>query len=94
VPVTLSLSISDNCDSNPVCEISSASSNEPENGLGDGDTAPDWEITGDLTANLRAERSGSGNGRVYTLTVTCSDASGNSSNKWVTVKVPHDKSKK
>ena len=94
VPVSVSVSASDNCDSKPVCKITSVSSNEPENGLGDGDTAPDWKITGKLTANLRAERSGNGNGRIYTLTITCNDTAGNSSSKWVTVKVPHDQGKK
>ncbi|MBO0861640.1 MAG: hypothetical protein J2P21_24770 [Chloracidobacterium sp.] len=33
-------------------------SNGPVMGDGDGDTAPDWEITGALTLNLRAERRG------------------------------------
>ena len=37
---------------------------------------PDWEITGDLTLNLRSERSGSSTGRTYTITVTASDCSG------------------
>ena len=39
--------------------------------------APDWEITGDLTLDLRAERSGSGTGREYTITVQCTDGTGN-----------------
>jgi len=69
-------------------------SNEPVNGLGDGDTAPDWIITGDLTVNLRAERSGIGNGRIYTITVTCKDACGNSSVGSTTVTVPHDQEQK
>ena len=94
VPVTLSVVASDNCDTNPTYQIISISSNEPENGLGDGDTAPDWEITGDLTANLRAERSGKGSGRMYTITVRCTDSTGNSTDRQVTVTVPHDKKKK
>ncbi|MGJ0484671.1 MAG: HYR domain-containing protein [Methylomicrobium sp.] len=89
-PVTVSVNVSDICDATPSCEIISVSSNEPVNGLGDGDTAPDWIITGKLTVNLRAERSGTGNGRVYTITVRCTDASGNSSLKDVTVSVPHN----
>jgi len=94
VPVTISVSVSDNCDTNPSSRIISISSNEPENGLGDGHTAADWEITGDLTANLRAERAGNGSGRVYTITVTCTDSAGNSTDREVTVTVPHDKKKK
>ena len=94
VPVTISVSVFDNCDTSPTCQIISIISNEPENGLGDGDTAPDWEITGDLTANLRAERAGNGSGRVYTITVRCTDNAGNSTDREVTVTVLHDKKKK
>ena len=92
-PVTVTASASDLCSAAPVCKITAVSSNEPINGTGDGDTALDWQITGNLTANLRAERSGSGSGRVYTITVACTDASGNSSAKTTTVTVPHDQGK-
>ena len=93
VPVSVSVSSSDNCGV-PVCIINSVSSNEPENGLGDGDTAPDSEITRDLKVNLRAERSGTGSGRVYTITVMCADVFGNSSTSNTTVTVPKDQRKK
>jgi hypothetical protein len=92
VPVRVAVSVSDICDTTPTCSITSVSSNEPVDGLGDGDTAPDWEITGALTVNLRAERSGTGNGRLYTIAVTCTDDSGNSSTATVGVTVPHDRS--
>jgi hypothetical protein len=72
------------------CKIVSISSNEPENGLGDGDTDHDWEITGDLTLKLRAERSGKGHGRIYTIGVECADAAGNKSTGSVAVSVPHN----
>lgn len=88
VPVTVSPTVSDACDAAPACRIVSVASNEPVNGLGDGDTAPDWQITGDLTVNLRAERSALGPGRVYTIGVQCTDASGNGSTGTVTVSVP------
>ena len=78
----------DNC--SPVTTVLSVSSNEPENGTGDGDTAPDWEIVDAHTVRLRAERSGNGNGRTYTITITATDASGNSSTQTVTVFVPHN----
>jgi hypothetical protein len=74
----------------PVCSISGVESNEPVNGQGDGNTAPDWELTGALTLNLRAERAGNGNGRIYTVRVNCSDGSGNASTDTVEVAVPHD----
>lgn len=88
VPVSVSVSVFDICDAAPTCRIISVSSNEPIDGLGDGDTAPDWVITGDLTVDLRAERSGTGTGRVYTITVQCTDSSGNSATKAVPVRVP------
>jgi hypothetical protein len=57
------------------------SSNEPINGPGDGNTAPDWVITGTSTVDLRSERSGTGTGRVYIVKVECTDSSGNSATK-------------
>ena len=62
IPVAIQLSVADACDANPHCEIVSVTSNEPIDGLGDGDTAPDWIITGALTLELRAERAGTGSG--------------------------------
>jgi M6 family metalloprotease-like protein len=94
VQVAVTATATDNCDTAPHCDITSVNSNEPVNGLGDGDTAPDWIITGDLTVDLRAERSGIGNGRIYMITVTCTDACGNSSVGNTTVTVPHDQKKK
>src|SRR5262249_31410299 len=95
VPVPLSVSVPDVCDPKPTCQIvGQVTSNEPDNGLGDGDTAGDWKITGPLTAEVRSERSGTGTGRVYTLTVKCSDASGNTSlPKSVVVNVPKSQGK-
>lgn len=69
-------------------KIVSVTSSEPDNGLGDGDTPNDIQITGDLTVNLRAERSGTGTGRTYTITVEARDAAGNASTKSCTVFVP------
>lgn len=82
-----------NCNPLPTCKITSVSSNEPQEGLGDGDMYPDWQITGDLSVNLRAERSGTGKGRVYTIGITCTDAFNKSSTGSVSVTVPHDKGK-
>jgi glycosidase len=70
------------------CSLS-VTSNEPVNGTGDGDTAPDWEVLGPDLVRLRAERSGRGAGRVYTITVTCADAAGNATSRTTTVTVPH-----
>ena len=86
--VTISAAASDRCDPAVRCSIESVTSNEPENGLGDGDTAPDWEITGSLTLRLRAERSDKGSGRVYSIGLSCSDASRNVASRTIAVTVP------
>jgi len=80
----------DACGESPVCRIINVTANEPINGVGDGNTEPDWEITGDLAVNLRAERSGKGTGRVYTIYVECVDVCGNSTVATVNVSVSHD----
>lgn len=89
--VAVTYSAADNCGAAADCSITSVASNEPQNGTGDGDAAPDWEIVDAHHVRLRAERSGSGTGRVYTITITCTDAHGNASTKTVNVSVPHSK---
>jgi hypothetical protein len=80
VPVTISVAASDNCDPAPVSKIISITCNES--------TAPgDIQITGNLSVTLAATRNPAGNGRVYTITVQCTDASGNASTASVTVTV-------
>jgi hypothetical protein len=55
-------------------------SDEPEDGDADGNTLNDIVIANDCqSAQLRAERSGDGNGRVYTITFKAVDSSGNAS---------------
>lgn len=88
VPVTVKVSATDACDPAPVCKLVAVSSDEPVNGQGDGNTSPDWQITGASTVDLRAERSGNGSGRIYTLTTECRDAAGNTSRGTTTVTVP------
>jgi len=84
VPVTLFVQAVDDC--GPVTSrIVSVSSNEPPDR-----TTPDWIITGDLRLLLRAERSPQGHGRVYTITVRCTNASGNSSTGTAFVNVPRN----
>jgi hypothetical protein len=82
VPVTVSVNATGA--PAPSCAISSVSSNEDAVRAG-----PEWQITGPLAVSLRAERQGSGNGRVYTIAVTCSNSAG-SATATTTVSVPHD----
>lgn len=91
VPVTLAVTATDAVAASPHARIVAVTSNEPVNGSGDGNTSPDWEITGDLTVNLRAERSGNGNGRTYTILVEVADSAGNISTTQVEVNVPKNK---
>jgi hypothetical protein len=74
-------------------KLISVTSNEPDNGLGDGDTSNDIQGadigTDDQSIQLRAERSGNGTGRVYTITYKAVDFAGNSVTASTTVTVPH-----
>jgi hypothetical protein len=88
VSVSLNVELVDLIDPAPTARIVSVTSNEPVNGDDDGDTEPDWEITGSLTVALRAERSGTGTGRVYTIQVAGTDAAGNVTLQTVAVAVP------
>lgn len=76
VGVNAAYSAQDSCSAVVTCSLSVAS-NEPANGRGDGNTDSDWLIYTDTQLSLRAERSGQGDGRIYGLTASCSDASGN-----------------
>jgi hypothetical protein len=90
VPVGLSVSVADTCDVSPMCKVTSVVSSEPPLGGGSGNTQPDYLITDALKVLLRAERDGTGPGRTYTMTVTCTDQSGNSSQRATVVTVPHN----
>ena len=85
---------SDSCDTplsiNNVV-IEKVTSDEAENGNGDGNTLNDIIIGSDCkSVQLRAERDGSANGRVYTITFLLRDASGNATRVTAKVVVPHN----
>jgi hypothetical protein len=88
--IELLYSATDNCGGLVNCQVI-VTSDEPQSGTGNGDAAPDWLLS-DGQLKLRAERAGSGDGRVYTIKITCTDQNGNSSFKTTTVTVPHDMS--
>jgi hypothetical protein len=95
VAVTIDAHASDN-DGAPTL-TATVTSNEADDGLGDGDTANDIQnvvvdqTTGRITVQLRAERSGRSAGRVYTITLTATDRTGNISITSLTVLVPRSK---
>ena len=76
--------------------IAFVTSDEPEdaNGNGDGKTFDDMVIVDGHTVDLRAEREGTDDGRVYTIHFTVTDAAGNSADATCRVDVPHDQSPK
>jgi hypothetical protein len=65
-------------------------SNEPEDGTGDGDTSPDWEIVDEHNILLRAERSATGTGREYYIYIIVRDENWNYNWRQIIIKVPHD----
>jgi hypothetical protein len=73
--------------------ITGVTQDEPLNGTGDGDTAPDAATVAGRSdqVQLRSERSGSGDGRVYRISFTVSDGTLTCSGT-VFVGVPHDQS--
>jgi hypothetical protein len=92
--VTVTVDATDVCGST-TCRIVEITSSPTAPAKGKKKKGPDWAIKGDLTASLRAERSGQDrDGRTYTLTIECRDESGNASTSHVTVLVPHDQGKK
>jgi len=88
IPIAATVSASDACSANVSVRLVSITSNEPDNGTGDGDQPNDIQAIGggpvpfgtDVRSFLlRAERAGGGSGRIYTVTYTATDAAGNSS---------------
>jgi hypothetical protein len=91
--ITLNYATVDNCDgANAACEINSAlvTSDEPDNDTGDGNTDTDWLIVDNHHVQLRAERMGNGDGRIYTVSVICKDSAANANILATTVTVPHN----
>jgi uncharacterized repeat protein (TIGR03803 family) len=86
VEVTVSYTATDDCGG--VTNVLVVSSNEGPSGPG-----PDWVIKDDHHVQLRGERSGSGSGRVYTITVISTDNAGNSSTRSSVVSVPKSQGK-
>jgi hypothetical protein len=88
--VNATVSASDNSGTAPTIELLSVTSNEPDDAPGgaDGNTTSDIVIVDQDTFQLRAERSDTGTGRVYTITYSATDACGNETIRDATVRVP------
>jgi len=86
------VTVSDNFDPDPTVTLVSVTSNEADNGLGDGDMPVDIVIIEDFTFDLRAERMGADPNmeRIYTITYQVTDACDNRTTASVEVIVPHD----
>jgi hypothetical protein len=89
--VGLSVSASDNGGAAPAINVA-VFSNEDDLAPGSGNFSPDASNIGPSTLRLRSERSGSGGGRVYLVSVTATDASNNASHACAAVVVPLDQS--
>jgi hypothetical protein len=71
--------------------VTSIFQDEAVNAPGSGNTAPDGQGVGSATAQVRAERVGGSDGRVYTIAFTADDGNGGSCTGTVQVGVPHNK---
>ena len=93
IGIDASVSVEDVCGAVSV-ELESVSSNEPDDGEGDGDTVDDIQAeqvaTADYEFELRAERRGDGDGRIYTVAYVATDGAGNQTTATRYVLVPHD----
>jgi len=96
IDIEATVSASDSCSATSVA-LDSITSSEPDNAPdgGDGNTVGDIQNadfgTADFDFKLRAERAGSGLGRIYTVTYVVTDAFGNAASATAFVTVDHDR---
>lgn len=88
------LGVTDPDGNTTVITIDSIFQDEAVNAKGSGNTAPDGQGVGTATADVRAERVGSGNGRVYHIRFTADDGQGGTCSGEVLVGVPKSQGKK
>lgn len=100
VPVRFYVNVVDRCDPKPRVVLTSATSNEPDDARGGGDGHTKGDIQGadigmsDYSILLRAERNRKGDGRIYSISYSATDDSGNQSSTAITVTVPLTRPKK
>ena len=100
VPIEVTITATDNCDALPTVELTSITMDEEDetntydpnydDTSGDGHTLDDIQVEADGIISLRAERSGTGDGRIYTVIYSATDASGNNATAQAIVTVPHN----
>ena len=91
-PITATLTVKDDYDPQPEIKLESIIANEP---LEKGDIEDAQIGADDRQFKLKAEREGKNKaGRIYTVTYSATDASGNKATAAATVMVPHDARKK
>lgn len=91
IPVNVSTKVTDACVESTRVELVSVISSEPVNGIGNGNTNTDIIVSGSGTVMLRAERSGAGDGRTYTILYSATDIAGNTTYSSAMVEVPHSR---
>jgi hypothetical protein len=94
VPVSFIVQATDALSPSTAVVLTSAMSSEPDNGPNEGDQPHDlqgWLVgTADTSGFVRAERSGTGPGRIYSFEFEARDQAGNVASCGVdTVRVPH-----
>jgi len=88
VPVAIDYDVTDGCDvTPPECSLSVTVS---DSGGGIDNTADSFVVVNPHLVSLQAARNGGGGGRIYSVTITCTDQLPLSSNTTVTVTVAHD----
>jgi len=88
VPVQVVVTAVDDVDAAPACRIATVVSNQAGQREPRRLDRPDFEITSELTVRLRAELSLPRNReRIYTLTIVCADAAGNTASGETPVRV-------
>jgi hypothetical protein len=90
VNITSNIRVADICDATPSVVLLSITMNEGDETKGDGHTSNDIQVDEGGRIYLRAERSGAGNGRVYSIKYTATDISGNNTSTLSVVTVPHN----
>ena len=91
VVVAATINVSDEYDPEPEIKLESITASET---LADGDIQDAQLLTDDRSFNLAAKRAGNNQaGRVYTVTYSATDASGNKATASATVAVAHDQGK-